>query len=155
VKLDTLREIDAFARALDPRVVQVSASLAASPQEVEILRPEGALVPTSGRWCAQRLASSSRRTGAARAAARRRRARRADGCWSAATGEGGARGAADRAGEPEAEDAPAGVMDVALGPGWPGILLHEAVGTGWRAISTARSTSAFAGLMGQRWPPRA
>jgi TldD protein len=44
VKLDTLREIDAFARALDPRVVQVSASLAASHQEVLILRPDGALV---------------------------------------------------------------------------------------------------------------
>jgi predicted Zn-dependent protease len=44
VKLDTLREIDAFARALDPRVVQVSASLAASHQEVFILRPDGALV---------------------------------------------------------------------------------------------------------------
>jgi TldD protein len=44
VKLDTLREIDAFARALDPRVVQVSASLAASHQEVVILRPEGTRV---------------------------------------------------------------------------------------------------------------
>jgi predicted Zn-dependent protease len=41
VKLDTLREIDAFARALDPRVVQVSASMAASHQEVVILRPDG------------------------------------------------------------------------------------------------------------------
>ena len=41
VKIDLLREIDDFLRALDPRVVQVSASLAASLQEVEILRPEG------------------------------------------------------------------------------------------------------------------
>ena len=41
VKIDTLREIDAFARDLDSRVVQVSASLAASLQEVEILRPDG------------------------------------------------------------------------------------------------------------------
>ena len=44
VKIDTLREIDAFARALDKRVVQVTAALAASLQEVEILRPEGTLV---------------------------------------------------------------------------------------------------------------
>ena len=44
VKIDTLREIDAFARALDPRVIQVSATIAASLQEVEILRPEGILV---------------------------------------------------------------------------------------------------------------
>ena len=44
LKVDTLREIDAFARGLDPRVVQVSATLAASLQEVAILRPEGGLV---------------------------------------------------------------------------------------------------------------
>ena len=44
VKVDTLREIDAFARDLDPRVVQVSATIAASLQEVAILRPEGTLV---------------------------------------------------------------------------------------------------------------
>ncbi|MCB2105770.1 MAG: metalloprotease TldD, partial [Rhodobacteraceae bacterium] len=44
VKVETLREIDAFARALDPRVVQVSATVAASLQEVFILRPEGGLV---------------------------------------------------------------------------------------------------------------
>jgi TldD protein len=44
VKIDTLREIDAFARALDSRVVQVSATIAASLQEVAILRPEGRLV---------------------------------------------------------------------------------------------------------------
>ena len=41
VKIDTLREIDAYVRGLDPRVVQVSATIAASYQEVEILRPEG------------------------------------------------------------------------------------------------------------------
>ena len=44
LKVETLREIDAFARALDPRVVQVSATIAASLQEVVILRPEGGLV---------------------------------------------------------------------------------------------------------------
>ena len=50
VKVETLREIDAFARALDPRVVQVSATLAASMQEVEILRPEGTRSPNRARW---------------------------------------------------------------------------------------------------------
>jgi TldD protein len=44
VKVDTLKEIDAFARGLDPRVVQVSATLSANYQEVVILRPEGTLV---------------------------------------------------------------------------------------------------------------
>ena len=45
VKVETLREIDAFCRDLDPRVVQVTATIAASLQEVAILRPEGGLVP--------------------------------------------------------------------------------------------------------------
>ena len=49
-----------------------------------------------------------------------------------------------------AEPAPAGVMDVALGPGWPGILLHEAVGHGLEGDFNRKKQSAFAGLMGQR-----
>jgi TldD protein len=50
----------------------------------------------------------------------------------------------------EAEDAPAGVMEVVLGPGWPGILLHEAVGHGLEADFNRKGTSAFAGLVGQK-----
>ena len=49
VKIETLREIDAFARGLDPRVVQVSATLAASLQEVAILRPDGRSSLTAAR----------------------------------------------------------------------------------------------------------
>jgi TldD protein len=50
----------------------------------------------------------------------------------------------------DAEPAPAGVMDVLLGPGWPGILLHEAVGHGLEGDFNRKGTSAFAGLMGQQ-----
>jgi TldD protein len=50
----------------------------------------------------------------------------------------------------EAEPAPAGMMDVVLGPGWPGILLHEAIGHGLEGDFNRKKTSAFAGLMGQR-----
>jgi TldD protein len=50
----------------------------------------------------------------------------------------------------EAIDAPAGAMDVVLGPGWPGILLHEAVGHGLEADFNRRQTSAFSGLIGER-----
>jgi TldD protein len=50
----------------------------------------------------------------------------------------------------EAVDAPAGTMDVVLGPGWPGILLHEAVGHGLEADFNRKRTSAFANLIGQR-----
>jgi TldD protein len=50
----------------------------------------------------------------------------------------------------ESEAAPAGEMDVVLGPGWPGILLHEAIGHGLEGDFNRKQTSAFAGLVGQR-----
>ena len=50
----------------------------------------------------------------------------------------------------DAVPAPAGVMEVALGPGWPGILLHEAIGHGLEGDFNRKGSSAFAGLMGQR-----
>src|SRR5262249_39103729 len=50
----------------------------------------------------------------------------------------------------QAVPAPAGEMGVGLGPGWPGLLLHEAVGRGLAGDVTRKRTSAFAGLMGQR-----
>ena len=49
-----------------------------------------------------------------------------------------------------ADPAPAGVMDVVLGPGWPGILLHEAIGHGLEGDFNRKGSSAFAGLMGQQ-----
>ena len=152
VKLDTLREIDAYARSLDPRVVQVSATLAASIQEVEILRPEGTHVrdirPMTRLNVSVIVEEGGRRE-------------------SGGTGSGGRTGLTGLI-EPghwqatarealrialvnlEAVPAPAGMMDVALGPGWPGILLHEAIGHGLEGDFNRKQTSAFAGLMGQQ-----
>ncbi|SDD23790.1 TldD protein [Paracoccus isoporae] len=151
-RIDLLREIDAHARALDPRVVQVTASIATALQEVAILRPEGGLVtdirPMARLYVAVIVEDNARRE-------------------SGGTG-GGGRIALDRLIEPDhwqaqvaealriarvnlgAEPAPAGVMDVVLGPGWPGILLHEAVGHGLEGDFNRKGHSAFAGLMGQR-----
>ncbi len=50
----------------------------------------------------------------------------------------------------EAQDAPAGAMEVVLGPGWPGVLLHEAIGHGLEADFNRKGTSAFSGLIGQK-----
>jgi TldD protein len=50
----------------------------------------------------------------------------------------------------EAVPAPAGVMDIVLGSGWPGILLHEAIGHGLEGDFNRKGSSAFAGLMGQQ-----
>ncbi|MDH5454267.1 MAG: metalloprotease TldD, partial [Paracoccaceae bacterium] len=152
VKVDMLREIDAYARALDPRVVQVSATIAASLQEVFILRPEGGLVSDIRPMARLNVSVIVEQNG-----------RRESG----GTGGGGRYGLAALM-EPshwkgmaaealrialvnlEAIPAPAGVMDVALGAGWPGILLHEAVGHGLEGDFNRKKTSAFAGLMGQQ-----
>ncbi|MBC6437549.1 MAG: metalloprotease TldD [Rhodobacteraceae bacterium] len=152
VKLQTLRDIDAFARALDPRVVQVSASLAAAHQEVEILRPEGHRVADVRPMVRLNVSIIVEENGHRE---------------SGSTGGGGRIGLTGLLEQDHwqalarealriavvnlsAIPAPAGVMDVALGPGWPGILLHEAVGHGLEGDYNRKKTSAFAGLMGKR-----
>jgi TldD protein len=149
-KIDTLREVDAWLRAQDPRVVQVSVNLSSSYQEVAILRPEGTHL-ADVRPMARLNISCIVEEGGRRE--------------SGSNGGGGRHGLA-RLMEPahwqgvarealrialvnlRAEPAPAGVMDVVLGPGWPGILLHEAIGHGLEGDFNRKETSAFAGLMG-------
>jgi TldD protein len=152
VKVDTLREIDAFARAMDPRVVQVSATVAASLQEVVILRPDGSHVsdtrPMSRLNISVIVEQNGRREqggmgGGGRAGL--------DGLIDRSNWQGVAREALRIAlVNLEAVPAPAGVMDVVLGPGWPGILLHEAIGHGLEGDFNRKQTSAFSGLMGQQ-----
>ena len=151
-KIDLLREIDTFARALDPRVVQVSATIAASHQEVLILRPEGTLVTDTRPMSRLNISVIVEENGKRE---------------SGGMGGGGRAGLIGLIGrdnwEPvtrealrialvnlDAEPAPAGVMDVVLGPGWPGILLHEAIGHGLEGDFNRKGSSAFAGLMGQQ-----
>ncbi len=152
VKIDTLQDIDAYARGLDARVVQVSATIAASLQEVVILRPEGTSVTDTRPMARLNVSVILEENG-----------RRESG----GVGAGGRHGLSDLI-KPEfwksqvqealriaqvnlkAIPAPAGVMDVALGNGWPGILLHEAIGHGLEGDFNRKKSSAFAGLMGQR-----
>ncbi len=65
-------------------------------------------------------------------------------------GDCGTEAARQAIGQLEAIDAPAGKMEVVLGPGWPGILLHEAVGHGLEADFNRKGTSAFSGMIGER-----
>ena len=152
VKVDTLREIDAFARELDNRVIQVSATLAASIQEVEILRPEGTLVrdirPMTRLNVSVIVEENGRReTGSMGGGGRIG----LDGLIDRDHWQDAAREALRIAlVNLRAQPAPAGEMDVALGAGWPGILLHEAVGHGLEGDFNRKKTSAFAGLMGQQ-----
>ncbi|MEC7965413.1 MAG: DNA gyrase modulator, partial [Pseudomonadota bacterium] len=132
VKVETLREIDAYARGLDSRVVQVSATIAASLQEIEILRPDGTHLrdvrPMTRVIVSVIVEQNGRReSGSAGGGGRVG----LDGLiapddWQTKTREALRIAAVNL----EAVPAPAGVMDVVLGPGWPGILLHEAIGHG-------------------------
>ncbi|MBC2837407.1 metalloprotease TldD [Paragemmobacter straminiformis] len=151
-KLDVLKEIDAFARALDPRIVQVSATLSAGLQEVEILRPEGLRLSDIRPMARLNVSviveeNGRREQGGTGAGGRFGLARLLDrGFWQPMVHEA-LRIALVNLG---AVPAPAGVMDVVLGPGWPGILLHEAIGHGLEGDFNRKETSAFAGLLGQR-----
>lgn len=151
-KVDLLREIDSFARDLDHRVVQVTASIAASLQEVVILRPEGGITTDTRPMARINISVIVEENG-------RRESGHAGGGgrvglsgliapdhWQATTREA-LRVALVNLG---ATPAPAGVMDVVLGPGWPGILLHEAIGHGLEGDFNRKGSSAFAGLMGKR-----
>ena len=152
VKIDVLREMDAFARDLDSRVVQVTASLAASLQEIEIMRPEGTSVrdirPMTRLNISVIVEEQGRReSGSAGGGGRYGLSRLMETeHWQATAAEALRIALVNLRAEP----APAGVFDVALGNGWPGILLHEAIGHGLEGDFIRKQTSAFAGLMGKR-----
>ena len=152
VKIETLKEIDSFAREYNNKVVQVSASLVASLQEVEILRPEGTLVRDIRPMARLNISVTVEKDG-----------RRESG----SAGGGGRHGllqlTTSNNWKPkvveairiamvnlEAIPAPAGQFDVVLGSGWPGILLHEAIGHGLEGDFNRKKSSAFSGLMGKR-----
>ena len=151
-KVKLLESIDAYAREKDPRVRQVTASIAASWQVMEILRADGEAyrdIRPMVRLNVSVVAGEGERQ------------------ESGSYGFGGRegfqrliepqawRGAVDEAIRQalvnlQAVPAPAGEMDVVLGLGWPGVMLHEAVGHGLEGDFNRKKTSAFAGLMGQR-----
>ena len=152
VKIELLREIDAYARGLDPRVVQVSATLSASFQEIEILRPEGLRLADIRPMARMNVSvivdqGGRRETGGTGGGGRFGLARLMEaGHWQPLVREALRIALVNL----EAEPAPAGVMDVVLGPGWPGILLHEAIGHGLEGDFNRKKTSAFAGLLGSQ-----
>jgi TldD protein len=151
-KVKLLEEIDAYARAKDPRVRQLTASLAATWQVVEIVRADGEIyrdVRPLVRLNVSVVAGEGDRqeTGGHGFGGREgyQRFIAAD-AWHGAV-EDAVRQALVNL---QAVPAPAGEMDVVLGPGWPGVMLHEAVGHGLEGDFNRKGTSAFAGLMGQR-----
>jgi TldD protein len=151
-KLELLRKVDAAARAADPRITQVIASL--SSEEIVML------IATASGWTIGDVRPLTRLNVTVIA---EESGKREIGSWG-----GGGRVPFDYFLEAErwtrfaaeatrqavlklrAVDAPAGTMTVVLGPGWPGILLHEAVGHGLEGDFNRKGVSAFAGRLGQQ-----
>ena len=152
VRATLLSDVDAYARGADARVVQVMASLSGEWQAVQIMRQDGYRVAdlrplvrfhvtvvveqggrretggfgTGGRYGYERIAASD--------------------VWHAAVDEALRQALVNL----ESRPTPAGEMEVVLGPGWPGILLHEAIGHGLEGDFNRKQTSAFAGLLGRQ-----
>ncbi|WP_027285325.1 metalloprotease TldD [Rubritepida flocculans] len=151
-KTALLLELDAHARALDPRVVQVMASLSGEWQAVQILRPDGARVADLRPLVRFNVSvvveqGGRRETGGFGAGGRFAYARVLEnGGWQRGVAEALRQALVNL----ESEPAPAGETEVVLGPGWPGILLHEAIGHGLEGDFNRKKTSAFAGLIGTR-----
>jgi TldD protein len=151
-KVKLLQEIDAYVRAKDPKVRQVSVSLGASHQIVEILRADGHFVkdirPLVRISISVVVGQGDRQESGSYGAG----GRRGFGEFIAADSW---RFGADEALRQalvnlEAVAAPAGTFDIVLSSGWPGVMLHEAVGHGLEGDFNRKKTSAFAGLMGQQ-----
>jgi len=151
-KVALLQEIDAYARARDPRVVQVSASLAGERRVIEILRADGRLLrdvrPLSRLNVSITVERDGRRevgnTGAGGRAGFE--AWISPDKWQASVEEALRQALVNL----EAVACPAGEMDVVLGPGWNGVLLHEAVGHGLEGDFNRKGSSAFSGRIGER-----
>ena len=147
-----LGEIDAYARGKDPRVKQVMASISGEWQAVQIMRPDGTRVADLRPLVRLNVSlvveqGGRRETGSHGTGGRF--------SYDFVTQESTWRGAVDEALRQalvnlDSIPAPAGEMPVVLGSGWPGILLHEAIGHGLEGDFNRKKTSAFSGLMGQR-----
>jgi TldD protein len=151
-KTRLLAEIDAYARGRDARVRQVMASLSGVWQAVQIIRADGRRVADIRPLVRLNVAivvgeDDRMETGSAGSGGRVSYDRYLDPQhWKAQVDEA-LRQALVNLG---AVAAPAGEMTVVLGPGWPGVMLHEAVGHGLEGDFNRKKTSAFSGMIGQR-----
>ncbi len=153
VKVELLQEIDRYARSRDRRIVEVMASVVTQQRNVMILGSDSDWVGDT-----QPLVRLNIQVIAEDAHGRREVGYQGAGGrfgWEGIACPSQWRPIADEAVRLallnlEAIPCPAGTMDVVLGPGWPGILLHEAIGHGLEGDFNRKKTSAFAERMGQR-----
>jgi len=151
-KLELMRKLDAEARAQDPRVQQVTVSLVAAHDTVLVINDEGQLAGDVRPLVRMNVSVIVEQNGRREQGSSGGGARRAlDFFLEEERALGYAREAVRQAlVNLEAVDAPAGMLPVVLGPGWPGVLLHEAVGHGLEGDFNRKGTSAFSGRIGEQ-----
>ena len=155
-KIALLEQIDRFARTLDPAVTQVIASLSGVYEEVLVAGTDGTLCadvrPLVRLNCTVLVERNGRRErGSSGGGGRFGYDYFLETVGDEIRALGYAREAVRQAFvNLDAMDAPAGSMPVVLGPGWPGVLLHEAVGHGLEGDFNRKGSSAFAGKIGQK-----
>jgi TldD protein len=151
-KLELVVRADRAARAYDPRIVQVRAAYVDELREILVVGSDGTYatdVQPLARFSMMCIAKSGENSARGQSGGGGRVG--IDYFQTDKTPEYFAREAARQALiQLDARPAPAGEMEVVLGPGWPGILLHEAIGHGLEADFNRKGTSAFTGLLGKR-----
>src|SRR5437867_1877326 len=151
-KVSLLTQIDAYARAKDPRVRQVMTSIAGEWQAVQIVRADGIRVADIRPLVRLNVAlvvgeGDRQETGSHGSGGRVSYEQFLDPVnWQAGVDEALRQALVNLGSVP----APAGEMTVVLGPGWPGVMLHEAVGHGLEGDFNRKKTSTFSGLIGQQ-----
>ena len=152
-RVDLVKRAEAAARAYDPRIFQVQATYADSLRHVLVATSDGVLNFDRQPMARLSVAALARENGGAPQQGYSGGGGRVelDYFWNEKTPEFFAREAARQAiVQLDAVEAPAGESIVVLGPGWPGVLLHEAVGHGLEADFNRKKTSAFSGRIGQQ-----
>jgi TldD protein len=151
-KVALCQEIDAAARARDPRVVQVSVTLAASWSVVDIVRADGFVASDVRPLVRLGVSIVVEQNGRRETGSHGLGGRYlyddlfAEERWGDSIDQALAQALVNL----DSVAAPAGEMQVLLGPGWPGVLLHEAVGHGLEGDFNRKGTSAFSGRIGER-----
>ena len=151
-KLDLLQRIDAFCRAYDPRITKVQTSFSSVHKLVLVATSEGKVVGDVQPLLRLNVAciaeaGGNRQNGSAGGGGRVAFETFVEGEQVLDLAREAARRAVLNL---DAVEAPAGTMDVVLGSGWPGILLHEAIGHGLEGDFNRKGTSAFSGRIGER-----
>ena len=151
-KVELVQRADKAARAYDPRIKEVRVSYADNLRRILVIGSDGSFGEDSqplSRMSVFCIAKSE--TGSARGTSGGGGRVALDFFQTEKTPEHFAEEAARQAIiQLDAREAPAGEMEVVLGPGWPGILLHEAIGHGLEADFNRKKTSAFSGMLGRR-----